>query len=490
MPSFSITQDKSYIEQKESSEDLYLSPSFFVFKYDRNFNIIYSNPNCQIFLGLNPNTKISSKELTMLNGSRDHFAFFEKLNPVTYTESTVKVNGNSIFLKWANFTSASEDGQIQEVTCMGVDLQNWSLLKQRLDKAEKKSNILFNSVDVPIIITDINGKIIEANEELCNLLGYSREELMLMEARDLMTEEYSELLKKMGEIISKSAYFEFIFEIMKKSGKTFFVHCKSRMVDIDGKNVILTVGKDLTEKRKIEEEEKRRRFRYDIHNCNIYLSEDTNRETAIDAFNNLLSCGYYGIVISSRPKDDFDNLISGHYKFFKISNHEDCESLPPNYQFIDRAIGEIPRKSVVLIEDIEYLEANTGYTNTILFMKSLKELAMIKYSVFILCVDMNLIQQKAAYILEKETHKIIKKSGDVISFNMERILSYIHEKNLNGIQPTHTEIGKVLRLTRPTVKRNVSRLISNKYIVAHADGRAKRLEITHKGKVELENRVY
>ncbi len=129
----------------------------------------------------------------MLNGSRDHFAFFEKLNPVTYTESTVKVNGNSIFLKWANFTSASEDGQIQEVTCMGVDLQNWSLLKQRLDKAEKKSNILFNSVDVPIIITDINGKIIEANEELCNLLGYSREELMLMEARDLMTEEYSEL---------------------------------------------------------------------------------------------------------------------------------------------------------------------------------------------------------------------------------------------------------------------------------------------------------
>jgi DNA-binding MarR family transcriptional regulator len=103
---------------------------------------------------------------------------------------------------------------------------------------------------------------------------------------------------------------------------------------------------------------------------------------------------------------------------------------------------------------------------------------------------MNLIQQKAAYILEKETHKIIKKSGDVISFNMERILSYIHEKNLNGIQPTHTEIGKVLRLTRPTVKRNVSRLISNKYIVAHADGRAKRLEITHKGKVELENRVY
>ena len=245
----------------------------------------------------------------------------------------------------------------------------------------------------------------------------------------------------------------------------------------------------MTKKRKIDEDEKRRHLKYDIRDGNVYLANCVDRETAIDAFKSLVACSYSGIVISPQSEEELRKNINSDFKFYWVSSQKRPGSIKPSYSSIDQSLGEIPRKSVVLIDDIEYLEANASYMNTLLFVKSLKELALIKCSVFILCVDLDLIDVKSRYVLEKETSKITKISEERINYNMERILKFVNDKNVSGSRPNYTDACKALKITRPTIKRNLSALISRKYLISHMDGRTKRLEITDKGKKELENRI-
>jgi PAS domain S-box-containing protein len=462
--------------------------SIFVFKYDLDFNIFYSNSNCQKYLGLDIGDKITSEELSIICGSKDCFSS-QKLNPIMFSKSRVNVDGSSLSLNWINFASAVENGEVREITNIGIDFSSWTLLKQKLDDAETKCRILFENVDIPIILTDMEGRFIEVNNEVCRMLGHGKEDLLKMSYKDVMAEEHARIIEKKIEGISEKPYFEFTLDLINKDDRNIFVHCRSKSIFIEGRDVILTVARDMTEKRKNEEDERRRRLKYDIRDGNVYLANCLDRETAIDAFKSLVACSYSGIVISSQYEAELRENINSDFKFYWISSQKRPGSIKPDYSSIDQRIGEIPRKSVVLIDDIEYLEANASYMNTLLFVKSLKELALIKCSVFILCVDLDLIDVKSRYVLEKETSKITKISEERINYNMERILKFVNDKNSVGSKPTHTDICKALKITRPTIKRNISNLMNRRYLVAHVDGRSKRLEITEKGKKEFENRI-
>lgn len=470
-----------------AEDDQDFSPSFFVLKYDSDLIIRYCNSNCQRYLGLKAGNRMTGEDLKLLYGSENYFSF-EMKDPIAFSKSRVNANSFPLSLYWINFASAVE-GSEGEITSMGIDFSSWTLLKQKLDDAERKCRILFENVDIPIILTDMEGRFIEVNNEACRMLGYGKEDLVKMSYKDVMTEEHARIIeKKIGEIFKKS-YFEFSLDLINKDGRNIFAHCRSKSIFIGGRNEILTVARDMTEKRKNEEDEKRRRLKYDIKDGNVYLANCVDRETTIDSFNNLVACGYSGIVASSQSEEELRKNINSDFKFYWINSQKRPGSFKPDYSMIDNSMGKIPRKSVVLIDDIEYLEANASYMNALLFVKSLKELALIKCSVFILCVDLDLIEAKSRYVLEKETSIIAKISGERFNHNMERILKFVNDKNASGLRPTYTDACKALKITRPTIKRNLSGLISRRYLISHIDGRSKRLEITDKGKKELENRI-
>ncbi len=361
--------------------------------------------------------------------------------------------------------------------------------EDRLLEAEKKWEAIFDHADVPIFLTDAKGCLINSNKEASIILGYSKEEMLSLAPNDILTDKYSKIVNKTLTEILKKGYIEFSTELRRKDKSIIFVSCKSKHIKLNNKGLILTIAKDLTEKRKADEEKLKELLKYDLKDAVLYHAEENERALALDAFRDLLSCGYAGIIISSRSEDYFRKAVDLNFKFYWISNQKISGSLPPEYNCIDLAIGDIERKSVVLIDDMEYLEARSDYRNTLLFLKSLKEQAMIKCSVFILCVDTGLIREKNAYVLKKETSKIELRSMGNINNNMERILKFVRDRNNVGDKPMLTNIGKTLNITRPTIKSNVSRLISKNYLVINAEGRRKRLEITRKGRERVEDRI-
>jgi len=140
----------------------------------------------------------------------------------------------------------------------GPDSANSGLLVMLRDiseeiRREQEYTQLVNSMNDTAFVIDFNGKFLEMNDTALEVLGYSREELLTMGPNDIdasiRKEEISRLIEgmKMGETQ--------VFETMHitKDRRTFPVEVSSSLVTYCGKPAILSVTRDLTDRKRIEQ---------------------------------------------------------------------------------------------------------------------------------------------------------------------------------------------------------------------------------------------
>jgi PAS domain S-box-containing protein len=127
-------------------------------------------------------------------------------------------------------------------------------------RAEKdlqlKAQLLDNSTG-SIFLHDTEGNFIYVNERAHKDLGYTRDELLNINLHSLDVPEYSKLiesrmanLKMTGEADFESAHF-------RKDGSIMPVEVHVRMIKMDGRDLILNATRDITERKKAEEELKK-----------------------------------------------------------------------------------------------------------------------------------------------------------------------------------------------------------------------------------------
>ncbi len=141
--------------------------------------------------------------------------------------------------------------------------------------AEQRFRILFNSTSDFILVSDLNGDFVEANENTCQVLGYSKTEMLTKNFNDIVTSRY--LNKINQEVKSTSLEGKLIFEAEYKSrdGNIIPVEINARKVVIHDVNYIICVARDITERQELRkkilktiietEEKERRRFAKDLH---------------------------------------------------------------------------------------------------------------------------------------------------------------------------------------------------------------------------------
>ena len=118
---------------------------------------------------------------------------------------------------------------------------------------ELKFETIFNSANDSIYILDPNGRIIEINDIGCSWLGFSREELMQKNVIDFDTEQYAMQIPNRMKEVMEFGFALFETEWVTKSGKRIPVEISSRKINYAGKPAILSVARDVSE-RKISEE--------------------------------------------------------------------------------------------------------------------------------------------------------------------------------------------------------------------------------------------
>ncbi|MBF0634692.1 MAG: PAS domain S-box protein, partial [Nitrospinae bacterium] len=140
----------------------------------------------------------------------------------------------------------------------------------KVKEVEERFRLLFNSGSDAIVVHPAlehgPGNIIEVNDTMCRRLGYSREELLKMSPLDFNDTSQSDYKEDMARVMAelkngREVRFERVH--VAKGGRRIPVEVNSRQFMLRGKPTVLSIIRDITERKKAEEamRESENRFR-------------------------------------------------------------------------------------------------------------------------------------------------------------------------------------------------------------------------------------
>jgi PAS domain S-box-containing protein len=113
---------------------------------------------------------------------------------------------------------------------------------------------LFEAIDDAVFVHDLQGRILEVNPAACQRLGYSRDELLRMNTRDIDAPEFAEGFTDRLEQQLTSGQFRCEGRHRTRDGRTIPVDINTSSIIIDGKPAVLAVMRDITERERAEEQ--------------------------------------------------------------------------------------------------------------------------------------------------------------------------------------------------------------------------------------------
>lgn len=128
--------------------------------------------------------------------------------------------------------------------------KNHSEKKSSKENCSESYHALFEQATDAILITDFQGNFKDVNTSMCNLFGYTKEELLQMNVRSLLDADH---LKNSPIRFDLLAQGENVFNERK------MVHRTGRIIDVEAnakkvlENRIMVIARDITERKKVEE---------------------------------------------------------------------------------------------------------------------------------------------------------------------------------------------------------------------------------------------
>lgn len=108
-----------------------------------------------------------------------------------------------------------------------------------------------------VLLADEKLNVVECNDSALRNYGYTRQELIGKNLADLRSEatrrQLQEIVKEIHQ--KNSVLYETVHQ--RKDGTTFYVEFNSRLINIEGKTYFQAIGRDLTERKLVEEELKK-----------------------------------------------------------------------------------------------------------------------------------------------------------------------------------------------------------------------------------------
>ncbi len=148
-----------------------------------------------------------------------------------------------------------ESGNIIRYAAIKEDVTVRILVEKALRESEEQYRLLFDlESDAIFIIRNEDGQILEANIAATALYGYSRGELLARKNTDLSAEPESTRKATNTHLPSDQVIVIPLRYHRKKDGSIFPVEITARFVTWEGQSVHIAAMRDITERRKIEDE--------------------------------------------------------------------------------------------------------------------------------------------------------------------------------------------------------------------------------------------
>jgi len=163
----------------------------------------------------------------------------------------LKKNGEIIFVEIISHAITINNRKARHVMANDITLQKRAL--EDRTEALMLYNALVDQAGDAFFVHDFEGKFIEVNQQACDTLGYSKEELLKMSVTDVEMDFDLKSAKKEWVKIEAGNKFTLSGHQKRKDGTVFPVEVRFGCAEWNGQKLFLGLARDITERKKEEE---------------------------------------------------------------------------------------------------------------------------------------------------------------------------------------------------------------------------------------------
>jgi PAS domain S-box-containing protein len=239
-------------------------------------------------------------------------------------------------------------GTIQDVT-------ERKKIEDELKESEEKFRKIFYNANDAMFLFKLEGKylgnFLEVNDLACESLGYTREELTCMGPRDIINPDNISRLTMNIENFFKEQKTTFETSHLTKDDKSLPVEINSHLFNVGGEKYILSIARDISERKKAEKalEETERNYRDLVDNSSVGVFKTNINGDIIFVNNAMVNIFHYDSVEDMmdysikelyRDQEDRLNLVHRLQKEYKVTDYQ-METVGKNGETIDVLVSAI-----------------------------------------------------------------------------------------------------------------------------------------------------
>lgn len=134
---------------------------------------------------------------------------------------------------------------------VAIDITEQKRFEQGLAASEQKFRaVLENAVDA-IFMCSLDGRIVEANRRASELLGYSKDELLLMAAQDLHPVEEFERLQEVFGKLSNNQTTLVVHPVVRKGGEVIYCEVAANLIQFGNRQLAQGIFRDVSEREQL-----------------------------------------------------------------------------------------------------------------------------------------------------------------------------------------------------------------------------------------------
>jgi PAS domain S-box-containing protein len=239
--------------------------SLVMIAWNRNFEVVDWNPAAERLFGYTRAEAMGRHAIDLLvpEAAKGHVhQVWEDLlvqkDLVHSINENVTKDGRILVMEWTNTPLVGEDGEVIGLMSMGMDITERQRQQEALHQSEQKYRTIIESIKEAYYEVDLAGNFIFANNALCEIMGYTHEELIGTNNRDYMDQETAQTVYQHTNQVYRTGRsarnIEWVF--ITKSGERRYAEMSiSLMTDSKGQPTgFRGLARDITERKMAESE--------------------------------------------------------------------------------------------------------------------------------------------------------------------------------------------------------------------------------------------
>ncbi len=263
------------------------------------------------------------------------------LEPVEYYENPIlTVQGEERVISWHNSIILDDSGRITGIIGSGEDVTDRKKAENALRNSESRLRSIFRAAPVGIGLVDEFREIIKVNKEMCEILGYTNDEMLHKTTKFLYPteKEYENVVQEKTRLMEKRGAGTLETRWKRKDGKIIDVLFSASPVDTsDLLRGMTFTAIDITDRKAAEEEVKKSEAKFRS------LSE--NIPDLIVRFDEECRYIFGNHALFLMPGYDRDAFIG--------RRHRDMGFPPEQYDSLEKAIGQVFKTGKVIETQFE-----------------------------------------------------------------------------------------------------------------------------------------